>query len=153
MLTRQSLLHELQDRWEAQKCKSVPSKKLHFDREMYNMVPMSDLILSHSKTAKGKRIFVDAETSYRWQEMPWYVNLFHNPARNIKLLLLDTDFSSLAVSSSEIIVPRKKAKGIIKIEDVRSGSFNFHDFNLLGQWKHFLADAWPFAIYPKCRRN
>lgn len=127
---------------------NFPSKKLHLKRNSYQTSPVGTLI------SKQHNRFVD-DAGNVWLLLPWYQSMFHNPAVNIKLILYDPVPS---VGSSEIIVAKKavqKKKSydgslVIPPGHYKMGSYNFRDFNLSSQWKHFVADILPNIVYCNC---
>lgn len=129
--------------------KMIPTWDAHTKRDDYQCFPTGIL------RSNGGKIFYD-ENNKEWFRVPWYLNLFHNPAKNIKLIHFDYHDKSGAVGSSEIIVSKsliKKGalKGFVSIDtskiDLDSGSYNFRDMYVTSHWRHFWADVYPAIIY------
>lgn len=126
--------------------KCVPPKKMHLFRNKYQKEPVGTLV------CKRGSIYTDSDGK-DWFKVPWYLNLFRNPAMNIKLLHFDTN----GIGSSEIIVKRRTIQkrlydGTYKIScsEIKQESYNFRDMYLTSQWKHFWADVFPNFAYCKC---
>ena len=112
-------------------CKKLPSKILHINRNSYGIIPEGTLISKHNG------IFIDKNGNL-WNQMPWYLSMFHNPIENIKLVHYDTNLVKEGMGSSEIIIAKKtvieseenRLNGILyMIEDCKwnIGSYNYRD--------------------------
>lgn len=130
--------------------KCVPSKNTHVSRNKYQKYPSGVL------ECKYGDMYTDSDGK-KWFKVPWYLNLFHNPAMNIKLLYFDDHHTVNGVGSSEVIVPRRLIQkrlydGTYKINagDITRGSYNYRDIYLTNHWKHFWADIFPNLAYCKC---
>jgi hypothetical protein len=123
---------------------------LHSKRNKYNRTIVGSL----SNSSNNPQIYKDVYGTI-WEVLPWYFNILHNPAINLKLVNYDDN----AAGSSEIIVKKKNVKKIsdyvkgIAICDIKVGSYNFRDFHLCGHFKHFTADILPNIMYCKCVGN
>ena len=128
--------------------KNFPSKILHLIRNSYQCEPQGHL------TSDKFRLWTDQVTGDVWREVPWYHNVFHKPWKNIKLVHMDYDVNNNGLGSSEIIVPKSSIMSydnnrIIEIKSIKSGSYNYRDLYVCGNFKHFKADIFPNVAYLK----
>jgi hypothetical protein len=145
-----------------------PCKEQHKERNNYNSYPKDNLIFSGKMAqqhnvlwcipVKSRKVFEDVETHECWQLQPWYLTMFHNPAKNYKFLSYDKLYEPFAVGSSELIVPRKKIHvtnvkespvETIHTADMKSGSYNYRTFGL----GHFWADVLPNVFFGKAKSS
>lgn len=141
-----------------------PCKREHKERNKYNSSSKGNLIFSGTMDeqknvlwcipVKSRKVFEDSETHEHWQLQPWYLSIFHNPAKNYKFLSYDQLYEPFASGSSELIVPRKKVNKTnlketpvetINIGDLKQGSYNYRSFGLA----HFWADVLPNIFFGK----
>ena len=149
---------------EAIKCigtRRIPTRTSHARRNDFNCVPgvpgAQTVITDTLTTTKiGKRefkVYRDTHTGENWVRMPWWLSMFHNPARNLKFVSYDADIVPHAQSSSEFIVRKTsvttspiEGRKTIESANILSGSFNFRSRG----FPHFLADVLPPLLYLKC---
>jgi hypothetical protein len=134
----------------------VPTKKVHSQRGDYQILPQSPQLIDTGRTrdyGKSRRkIFADIATGTEWVMEPWYLNMFHNPARNIKFICPDDTIIEGALGSSECQIPRNDRRmtdekiEIYLTAQLKSGSYNFRTRG----FAHFFADVLPSIIYCKC---
>ena len=130
----------------------MPTRNVHLHRNDFNCVPNSMATIAKTLETKfiGKKpceVYRDSLTGCKWVKMPWYLSLFHNPAKNLKFMAFDNDIIASATSSSEFII--SKAKGSIETfagSDIKKGSYNFRTNGI----RHFWADIFPVVVYCKC---
>ena len=89
--------------------KNYPSRELHTTRNDYNTWPENCLI------SKFNGVFTDTNGKV-WHQMPWYWNMFHNPAKNVKLVSYDCNDIEGAPGSSEIIVQNQESRYATMVE-------------------------------------
>lgn len=137
--------------------KFIPSMAVHRMRDQFNCVPepeadITETTLTRRVFKKECKVYRDSITGAQWVRLPWWLSLFHNPARNYKFISYDSDLVPCALSTSEFIVPkaaskpspienRKRYKGC----DIKRGSFNYRAHGP----RHWLADVLPAGFY--CR--
>ena len=123
----------------------MPTKIEHCIRNTFNKLPESSAMLCDSKRKKAmKRVFVDDVTGFEWVLQPWYLTMFHNPAKNCKFLLYE------GLGTSEVILPKVSKMKIDGFESfpcdqILGGSYNYRAHGV----KHWLADVLPVALYWK----
>lgn len=141
--------------------RKIPTLYQHYERNKYNKIPLTDIVCNNVLNIKNYRIFIeevfesDDLVVYRqWEEQPWYRTILHNPIINIKLLCTDDNTHG----SSEIIVRRKDVRRDIVNKcfnvysnKIKTGSYNYRDFNVTSSIQHVLADVLPNILYCKCR--
>lgn len=136
--------------------KKIPTKLQHSERNKYNEIPKNNIIFTTKRNSKGYRVFIETledGIEKEWIEQPWYLSIFHNPAVKIKLLSTDQygGSSEITVKKSNInVVDDQTKSSFISVQHIIKGSYNYRDYNLTSQTKHFLADVLPNAIYCKC---
>ena len=136
--------------------KWIPHKALHARRNDFNYTPDADAEIVDTLTTRriGRKdfnVYRDNVTGAKWIKMPWWLSLFHNPARNHKFVAYDSDVIPTAQSSSEFIVRKKCVITFMEHKtyrgkDIQKGSFNFRARGM----RHFFADILPVVIYCKC---
>ena len=144
-MDRKEILKEILKNFPNHKC--IPSKELHKIRNDYNVN-----VTGHTFVFEEPNMYKDINTGFKWTVMPWWLNIFHNPIKNIKLVLPDTMFLNEAQSSSEIIIPKKDILNkdenkIIQISESFKKSFNFRDLLITSRISHFFADVFPNIIF------
>lgn len=147
-----------------------PTKNEHRFRNTFNSLPKQNLLHSGEMEdqpnafwcipIRARKVFEDPETHERWQLQPWYLSLFHNPAKNCKLLSMDALYDIRSKGSSEIIIPKKKISKqtvtetatveTIHTETIIEGSYNYRTHGL----SHFWADVLPNVFFgPHARQS
>lgn len=128
----------------------IPSKQTHCDRARYNSVPVGPLLRQEGS------VYVDAASKERWVLQPWYLSVFHRPARRHKLLSYNSQYVAGDAGASELVVAqsraprtgRRSAPEIIRAEQFTlQGSYNYNARGL----KHFFSDVLPFALFCRCK--
>lgn len=129
----------------------VPTYHSHCCRNDFNVAPKDKLEWIDVKINRGRttrQAYFDSATQTKWFVQPWYLSMFHNPAKNYKLVCYDDDALQQAPGSSEIIVPKSAhntKEGTIDIANMRQGSYNYRAKGI----KHYLADVLPVVAYFK----